>query len=482
MTENHTDVDIIIEKFGGIRPMSTKTDIPTTTIQGWKKRGKIPAKRFEDLNQAAAKYDIDLTTPLDLDLDNIEEPKTKASDETLSAKNEDTQPTTKDKSVHNKDDVRFFIQSEIDAMENRIVKKNLIVLIGLSALILAALATLFLPSNNDDEIVSLTPAVQPEDIETVNNKADNLESRIGTLENTLTKTVSNAVTQTRTQYENQLSSLSSRIQTLEDQGIALPNMVDLKTFYTLTMAKLNDQNENAVLDNAISDLNSVYQTARNGNIDQSMNEMIDAARSQSASLGVALKNVPQKDLQAAAYLLALTKMRETLNRNQEPFEQDYALLKQIVATKNPELESALNRLAPAAEQGILTQKGLSDELKTLSGDMIAASLRGEDVSVKDKARARLSAVLNIEKNGESLTETPEQAIISKAQMQIDRGNISGAIETLETLENDTQNEVLSAFVEKAQTTITAQNVNGLINQTLQSLSIGTVRTPRTFSP
>ncbi|MCD8520499.1 MAG: uroporphyrinogen-III synthase, partial [Alphaproteobacteria bacterium] len=50
----------IIERFGGIRPMSTKTNIPVTTIQGWKKRGAIPAARLDDLLKAAKSHDVKL--------------------------------------------------------------------------------------------------------------------------------------------------------------------------------------------------------------------------------------------------------------------------------------------------------------------------------------------------------------------------------------------------------------------------------------
>ena len=53
-------VERIIERFGGIRPMASKLDIPVTTVQGWKKRGAIPAARHPDLRAAAVKHKIQL--------------------------------------------------------------------------------------------------------------------------------------------------------------------------------------------------------------------------------------------------------------------------------------------------------------------------------------------------------------------------------------------------------------------------------------
>ena len=69
MTSSDSDDDLlrdgaaaeIIDRFGGIRPMAAKLDMPVTTIQGWKARGRIPANRIETLRAAAAEHGIDLS-------------------------------------------------------------------------------------------------------------------------------------------------------------------------------------------------------------------------------------------------------------------------------------------------------------------------------------------------------------------------------------------------------------------------------------
>lgn len=65
-TPKFDDAAMIIEKFGGIRPMSSKTNIPVTTIQGWKKRGAIPKGRRDEILSFAVQNDIDLTGSLNL--------------------------------------------------------------------------------------------------------------------------------------------------------------------------------------------------------------------------------------------------------------------------------------------------------------------------------------------------------------------------------------------------------------------------------
>ncbi len=55
----------IIARFGGIRPMAHKLNVPVTTVQGWKKRGAIPEVRHDDIRAAAVAHGIELD-PADL--------------------------------------------------------------------------------------------------------------------------------------------------------------------------------------------------------------------------------------------------------------------------------------------------------------------------------------------------------------------------------------------------------------------------------
>lgn len=56
-----TPAERIIEKFGGIHPMARKLSIPPSTVQGWKERGIIPAKRQPVVLNAAQESGINLT-------------------------------------------------------------------------------------------------------------------------------------------------------------------------------------------------------------------------------------------------------------------------------------------------------------------------------------------------------------------------------------------------------------------------------------
>ena len=55
------NASVIIERFGGIRPMAAKVGAPVTTVQGWKKRDVIPGARRDDVLKAANENSIDLS-------------------------------------------------------------------------------------------------------------------------------------------------------------------------------------------------------------------------------------------------------------------------------------------------------------------------------------------------------------------------------------------------------------------------------------
>ncbi len=51
----------IIDAFGGIRPMAARLGIPVSTVQGWKQRDTIPARRMVAVREAASAAGIELT-------------------------------------------------------------------------------------------------------------------------------------------------------------------------------------------------------------------------------------------------------------------------------------------------------------------------------------------------------------------------------------------------------------------------------------
>src|SRR5690606_28795755 len=105
-------------------------------------------------------------------------------------------------------------------------------------------------------------------------------------------------------------------------------------------------------------------------------KMAAAKEMPGSPLGDTLEGVSGSDMKAAALLIAFSQLRDSLNRN-APFEDDLVLLQKLVGDDDPELQAALSKLAPQAEKGgVLTADGLSEELKTMTGDIVFSSLKG----------------------------------------------------------------------------------------------------------
>ena len=201
----------------------------------------------------------------------------------------------------------------------------------------------------------------------------------------------------------------------------------------------------------------VAQDGADLNSDAQINEALDEARNQDANLNAAFNGVPKEDLKAAALLLGMTQFRESLNRNKQPFADDLDVLTKLVAKDNPQLSAALSRLAPKAEEGVLTPGGLGNEFKSIAGDVVVSSLKGEDVSFRDKASARMNELFQVEKDGQLITGTPTQTAVSKAGGLLEGGDIAGAITQMQSL-NGPEAAIAQPWIDEAQATLMAQQL------------------------
>ena len=202
-----------------------------------------------------------------------------------------------------------------------------------------------------------------------------------------------------------------------------------------------------------------------------MNNAIYMARSQSAALSQTLGNVPKDELKAAAMLLAMTQVRSALNRSDEAFDDDLGLLMGMVGDGNKDLSTSLEKLAPHSKSGVLSMDGLQKEFRTVAGDVVAASLRGEEVSFSDQATARLNNILKIEKDGELVSGTKTQVDMEKASKMLALGNIDEAIKFLNKQLNSKELAPLRPWIKKAKISAAAKKAQKTIEQAID-MSMG----------
>lgn len=194
---------------------------------------------------------------------------------------------------------------------------------------------------------------------------------------------------------------------------------------------------------------------------------LEALRASDPNVAQVTEGVAPEDMKAAAMLIGLSQLRHSLSRSNDSFESDLVLLKKTVPADNSELLSAIDRLAPQAKYGVLTPQGLSQEFRGMTGEIVSASLSGQDVSLQEKAKARMANVFKVEKNGERVSGTETQIAITAAQKQLDAGNVQGAVEILNTLKGPERQQT-QPFLDKAQATLMAGNLQTTIAQNVRA--------------
>jgi len=198
---------------------------------------------------------------------------------------------------------------------------------------------------------------------------------------------------------------------------------------------------------------------------------LNAARGQSEALGQTFDEVPASELKAAAMLLTMQQFRSSLNRDNEAFQGDFEVLMGLIGEDNVELRTALEKLAPHAEEGVLTPSGLTNEFKTIAGEAVLASLKGEDVSIQDRAAARFNEVLQIEKDGELITGTETQAKVNTAETLLENGQIEEAISIVQSMDGPAGG-ALAGWLKKAQATLNAQSLSQDLTNNINMRAFG----------
>lgn len=552
----------IIKRFGGIRPMANKIDIPVTTVQGWKKRDTIPGPRRDLVIEKAREHGINLTDLVPELADTYISTSSNADDTHISEGSPAPRPTmgdtvdTPDRAYDNKsqEDARRFsdlVQSDnsrpphqenspaahmssgtgtteatghaatgagsgseppptsgtdktdyitmeqldkkLSQMHRATVQRAiwasgiiavLIISIGIILLWPEAQSVKETAEKNSDRMVSLEQGVSDLDQkvdelqgnrgsffggvipENVNKRLEELGSETGELRNRVEDLSSQAREIATNIAGPEGATLNERLARLESQ---FENFTTSESFRVL-LGKIQEYRATYAgqeqLGAAIKQLRALTGQATES-ADTNIEDALANIRGEDSALGQALEGVEDDNLKAAAMLLAFTQVRQSLGRDRQSFESDLEILQSLVKDDNKELQSALEQLAPKAKDGVLSSKGLSRELRSLSGEIVTASLKGEDVSIQEKAKARMNELLSVEKDGELVTGNETQKRIVRAQRLLDEGNVEAALQELKALEGESQTAA-KPIIEEAEANLLAQQVQTMLKDTIVS--------------
>lgn len=475
----------IVERFGGIRPMAAKLNVPVTTVQGWKKRDAIPAIRRDEILSAAALHDIDLKGLLSDAANENTAARARSSiaeDPALMQSQRPAQPATQAAAAK----PASTQTPTIEIVDMRQIKSaarttSIITTVSILALVGGAAYVLFGPATmpSRDQVTSLENRLSV--IESTNSegasgdtgiiqqslgklqqRVDDITTAIGSSADELAQLARAAATGGGATLIQRLTSLEQQLLSANGAGASAPALARaMDRMQTLAQSPQGA----AQWQSAIEELRTIV-TGLQGRTD-GLESALTQARTENDALGRTLGDLSGRDLGAAAMLLALTQLRQSAER-EAPFTEDLALLRQVAAGTDPELGQSIDRLAPYAETGVLSPAGLKRELLASANDIVTAKMRGEDVSVKDKVMGRLQGLFSVSKDGVPMGGSgDEQALIQQASAQLDRGDVAGAMATLNQLQGPAA-EAAKPWQTKADASMAAQQLDMQLVQRLMS--------------
>lgn len=482
----------IIERFGGIRPMATKMNVPVTTVQGWKKRDAIPVNRYNDIVAAARANNIDLADVLSsaaIANQNQSRPferqmeKNKGVDagEPRVVHVRSSTPLPRDEYKTHEE-----LMAQIKAGSEQAVKASVWITTGLILLAVAGGAFLLWPASKvvenhgsriaalEGEVNTLGQDVKDNNVrasflknlvpEEMQKKMDEVQTQARNLETTVTQLAANAQALKQTLTSEDAGPLSERLAALETQVMAITGSEDITAVVARVRTLEQTVNGQMQIGDAMKELQSIVDSM-DGRVTTVESELAKVKEDKSTALGQTLDGVSKDDLKAAAMLMAFSQFRDSVNR-EAPFEDDLVLLQKL-AGDNAALQDSLTKLAPQAQTGVLTPEGLSQEFKGLAGDIVIESLKGEDVSVTEKFKGRLSNMFRVEKDGMPVGGSATQETVARAQTMLDAGDVKGAMAELQTLEGPAA-QTAAPFMDKAQARVEAEDVQAMVYQEILS--------------
>lgn len=455
----------IIDRFGGIRPMASKLQVPVTTVQGWKKRDVIPATRLDDILKAAKAHSVNING-LGLPVGGpanqnagatvtaaaaIKAPEPRIEARTTTAQPDPRAPQQPRPAPErparqpNEQAVPAFI--DIDQLHRETTRRSLAVSVAVAVVVLAVAVFLF----------SRDVTTGGEAYKGLAGRVSSNEARLAKLERSPASTPG-GVALLGEQVQNMEQSFSQRIAQIEN-SIGTGNLTQMAQ----NVEAMAQGPEGQQLGQAMSELRGLADSTR-GRMDNFDTALRDA-KVQNRALGQALNNLSARDVSAGAMLLALYQFRTIIGR-EEPFERDLALLRRLTSAADPALGQSLAKLEPYASTGILSPETLSAELSGLAGEIAMAGVSGQELSVTDRIMSRLKNLLSIKKDGEPVsTEEQDKQLVAQAQQRFARGDVRGALRNLQQL-NPQAAETARPVTEKANAYVEALNAQDMLVMTL----------------
>ncbi|RJF83223.1 hypothetical protein D3877_00520 [Azospirillum cavernae] len=460
-------VDRIVERFGGIRPMANKLDIPVTTVQGWRKRGAIPLARHADLRVAATKHaialddaDLDAATPTEergaADSAPVTEttvaeaptttPESPQTEATLNAAAPDDAakpdaPATESITASITAPVAESVAAPAasvepppslpapDYLDEPRSASGFASALSIVALLVgaAALAEPWWgpqlsgwPNGASVPAASVSGASAPAADPALRAQVQQLADRVGRLEQ---RPASAAPAGDSAALDAAISQLTQRLDSLEKRPAATGGANTAGA----------DAAGAAALADRLGGLEQRLTTLGGGaKAAQDLGKEVEALKQQIASVGQTVETRRDSGMAAQALVLAAGQLRATLAAGQ-PFQQDLQSVRAL-GIGDAGVTQPLDAVAPFAAKGIPTQAQITDRFRPLASDIVRAAERGDGANWIDSVIGKLSTLVTVRRQGGGVVGSSADAIVARAEAALGENNLGKAVEELAALQ------------------------------------------------
>ena len=475
----------VIEAFGGIRPMAAKLGVAVSTVQGWKARGTIPASRHKDVRAAAGAHGVTLDAA---------DPAGRAPEEAEKAGDPEPAPSP---------DEATPAEAAPRQAERRggwlpgFLAGALVLAAGVGGGVLTrdlwapppaggnGAATKYLaelesrlsalegrPSGVEPR--SLEGLASAEEVERLSDALADIDSRIAGLDARVAappEGLSGLEARMDTLEAREpagpadLSEIEGRLDALEAREPAAP--VDLSGLEARIEALGARAEAGAETVAALADLRDDLSDLR-GKLAATEARLAEAD-AELASLIAGERTARSAAARQAGAMLDLAQLRDWL-RGTAPFAKELVAVRAFAA-EDPEMADLLDRLEEHAGSGIPSLEALRRGFPEVARRVVAAGRgEGENDWLGDILR-RISDVVSVRPVGE-VEGTDPGAIVARAEVRLDEGNLAGALAELKALQGPAEKEA-DTWSKEAETRLDAEDaVAELTGRIAAALSAG----------
>lgn len=428
-------VDQVINAFGGVRPLANRLGITASTVQGWKKRGLIPEGRIEAVMTAAKEDHIDT------DKFWHEGDKKVAGGKKTDIAHErrarvDRRQKLAFQNEHGLIQSNFYTgvdrrqsagRRAYEKRQQELIFQEKLRFINRSALtfsfifIALVLVGVFLMA---PEYLYLKDRAK---------LADMLEGQLKEKRTETDKTSFGGVLNSKIEKiqsaANSVADMTENLSSAAQEALANPDLPDFsRVLINIAALRSTPEGDKAVTRSLETLRKALSQSPGQP---EEINKAITQARRHDSTLNALLGDIDSKDVAAASMLLVLNEFRSNVTGNR-PYAEDLAMLQKF-AGNDPRMNKALHRLSPYAKKGVMSRTALQEELKGMAVDIVKAKLTGQDISIQEQAFKRLNK-LSQAAHAEEIKGTETDAVVARAQILLNQGDVKGAMRELRTLE------------------------------------------------